>query len=150
MGLVHEGQMKGYSIKVPVQLGRRQKEVLNFEILEIYRDILNLIEEYNIKEGRWELCEVLPKDNQSEASNIISYHWWRPNAKHFVVVINLSETESAANIKIPSLELDSEELVFSDIINKDTHNYKTEDIKNSGLPVDLHGWKNSIFEIQSA
>ena len=147
LGLVHEGQMKGYSVRVPVQLGRRQKEVLNFEILEIYRDILNLIREHNIKRGQWELCEVLPKDTQSGSSNIISYHWWKPNGKHFIVVINLSEKESAARIIIPSLKLDSEELIFNDKINKKTYRYKTDDIKSSGLPIDLYGWKNCIFEI---
>jgi len=148
IGLVHEAQMKGYKFKIPVQLKRRKKEEINFETLELYRDLLKIISKNNIKNGKWELCPQLSMDDNPGASNLISYHWHRTNTKHFIVVVNLSGEKSAARIKIPTIKQISDELIFDDILNKQTRRIKTEEVKNKGLPVELYGWKSNIFEIK--
>lgn len=148
IGLVHEGQMRGYTIKIPVQLRRRKKEEINLEVLEIYRDLLNIISKNDIKNGKWELCQQLSMDNNPGASNLISYNWHRTNTKHFIVIVNLSGEKSAARIKIPTLKQVSDELIFNDILNKQTYRIKTEEVKNEGFPVELYGWKSNIYEIK--
>ncbi len=148
MGLIHEGQMKGYQIRTPVQLKRRKKEAINSELLETYRDILDLISTNNIKEGEWELCTVIPIDEEHSAENIISYHWWKDNGKHFLLALNFSEEKSKARIKIPVLPTDPEELLFEDKLNKNSYRYPTQDIQDMGLYIELFGWKSHIFEMR--
>lgn len=148
MGLIHEGQMKGYKRRVPVQLKRREKEEVDFELVESYRNILNIISEENIKEGKWELCDTHPENNELESSSLITYHWWNEEANNFLVVINLLEEKLKANIRVPSLNISSDAVVFSGMFNKESRRYTTTTVKKSGLDVELDGWGKEIFKIK--
>ncbi|MHA2326024.1 MAG: alpha-amylase family glycosyl hydrolase, partial [Promethearchaeota archaeon] len=97
--LVHEGQMEGYKSKLPVQLGRRQFEEHNDELLTFYRKILEKVSGKNYENAKWDLSEVEPIDlNDSSYSNIISYSW-RSRDYYNLIVINFGPNIVKANIK---------------------------------------------------
>ncbi|MFO7794505.1 MAG: alpha-amylase family glycosyl hydrolase [Promethearchaeati archaeon] len=149
MGLVHEGQMKGYEIKIPVQLKRRTNEMIKNNVLEFYRTLLAIIKDNDIKKNNWELCNVT-QTSQDDQSNkyIISYHWWNAQ-EHYLFIINFSENFSNGKIKIPTLNLTSGKLKFKNLFTDEILRYDASEIQNNGFKVELASWKYNIFHINS-
>jgi len=64
--LIHEGQLEGFQIRTPVQLGRRPKENSDKELKEFYEQIITIIKVHlssvkdfnNIIEESWHLCHI--------------------------------------------------------------------------------------------
>ncbi len=140
MGLIHEGQMKGYKIKVPVQLKRRKIEEKNTQLFNFYQKILQIIGNNNIKAGQWELCEG------TEDEKIISYHWWDKSGE-YLIVINMSNQNVKTYINIPHLQVNSENVQFKDLITEKKSRHITDVIKKVGLLVELNDYDFLIFQI---
>ncbi|MBN1215361.1 MAG: alpha-amylase [Candidatus Lokiarchaeota archaeon] len=151
MGFIYEGQMKGYRIKLPIQLKRRVNEGNNNEIFEYYKKLLNLLSKRKIKSGNWELCEVLimKKDNNRVPSdNLIAYHWWN-YYNHFLFIVNLSNNISKGYVKIPSLQFNQKVILFEDLYTKEENFLHGEELNNYGYYADLEGWQANLFELRN-
>jgi glycosidase len=141
MALIHEGQMKGYNIRTPVQLKRRKKEQKSTELLEFYHEILEIIKLNSIKKGKWELCPC-PEDN-----SLIAYHWWNPESE-YLVIINMSAQKIKTRIEIPHLNIDSKNIQFKEKITEKKTRVITQVIKKAGFLAELDGYNYLIFEIK--
>lgn len=149
MGLIHEGQMKGYEIKIPVQLKRRRNEIIKNKMLEFYRSLLATISNNNVKNNNWELCNVNQISQEDHTNEkLISYHWW-DDQEHFIIIINFNEISSKGKIKIPSLNLDSERIKFRDLLTDEIFRYDASELQNNGFHVEVPGWKYYLFHIES-
>jgi glycosidase len=141
MGLIHEGQMKGYNIRIPIQLKRRKEEEKNKELFEFYQKILEIIAKNNIKAGQWELCEGIDDEN------IISYHWWNKSGE-YLIVINMSNQKAKPYIKIPHLQIDLETIQFKNLMTEKTSRLLTDDVNKEGRLLDLDEYGFLIFQLQ--
>ncbi|TXT64987.1 MAG: Alpha-amylase [Promethearchaeota archaeon] len=142
MGLIHEGQMKGYRISIPVQLKRRIEESVNEELRSYYHLLLQTVKQNQIKKGKWELC------TEEEQSSVIAYHWWSKETEgEFLIVVNMTDQHLKTNVKIPNLQIDSFNIKFEDQLNNDTSRYITDLIKKVGLLVELEAWEGKIYQI---
>jgi len=122
--LVHEGQMEGFKIKLPVQLGRRQTEEVNQGLLEFYQNLLTIIPGIEFTNANWSLCRIE------------------------MIVVNFSPYFSKAHIKIDSLYYGSDKWKFKDLLNKNEFQFEGKDLDEYGLYVELEAWKGHIFNIQ--
>ncbi|TFF94866.1 MAG: alpha-amylase [Promethearchaeota archaeon] len=149
MGLIHEGQMKGYEIRIPVQLKRRMNEMVKNNMLEFYRSLLTIIKDNDIKKNNWELCNVTQTTQEDQSNKyLISYHWWNAQ-EHYLFIINFSENFSKGKIKIPTLNLTSGKLKFKNLFTDEISKYAASDIQDNGFKVELASWKYNIFRINS-
>ncbi|TXT64815.1 MAG: Alpha-amylase [Promethearchaeota archaeon] len=148
MGLIYEGQMKGYTRKVPVQLKRRGEEETDLDLLTFYRNLLILIQQNQIKTKYWEKCTSKGQENNS-GQKIISHHWW-DDQNHFLIVVNFDDSETQTHISIPSLDYNTDRLSFYNISNENKLVYQASEIKETGLKVELEAWKGIIYEISTA
>ncbi|MHA1933019.1 MAG: alpha-amylase family glycosyl hydrolase [Promethearchaeota archaeon] len=146
--LVHEGQIEGLKIKLPVQLGRRQVEEVNQGLLEFYQILLSIIPGKAFKNGNWSLCGINPVDSiDSSFKNIISYYW-RVDDNYLLIVVNFSSNFSKAHIGIDPLNFGSENWKFNDLLNKKEFLYEGKNLEEYGLYVELDAWKGHVFNIQ--
>jgi hypothetical protein len=146
--LVHEGQMEGFKIKLPVQLGRRQTEVINQDLLKFYQNLLSLIPGKEFSNAKWSLCRIDPVDsNDSTFNNIISYLWWVDD-KNLLVVVNFSPNHSKAHIKIDPLNYGSDKWVFKDFLTNNEFQFEGKNLEEYGLYIELAAWKGHVFNIQ--
>jgi hypothetical protein len=146
--LVHEGQMEGFKIKLPVQLGRRQTEEINQGLLEFYQNLLNLIPGKEFSHDKWSLCRSDPVDSDdSSFNNIISYLWWVDN-KYRLIVVNFSQYFSKAHVRIDPLDYGSDKWVFKDLLTENEFQFEGKDLDEYGLYVELEAWKGHVFNIQ--
>jgi len=65
--LIHEGQIRGHKVKLPVQLGRRPFEDDNKNIYDFYQVLMKSIPGREFEAGSWALCEIesISPDNSS-------------------------------------------------------------------------------------
>jgi glycosidase len=145
--LVHEGQMKGYKIKLPVQLDKRQIEEVDQNLLKFYINLLK-IDPGNFRNAKWALCNLSPIDSADDSyRNLVSYLWWSEDA-YQLFVVNFSSSPSKAHLKSDNLEYGFDEWMFKDLLNNKEYVYKGEDLNKYGLYIDLEAWNGHIFNIK--
>ena len=87
--LVHEGQIEGWRLKLPVQLGRRHPEEAEPGLEEFYRRLLTALRDPVFHDGAWRLLE--PREawpgNHSHRGFVTSL-WVADDARR-VVAVNL-------------------------------------------------------------
>jgi glycosidase len=146
--LVYEGQIRGFKLRVPLQLGRRTEEKENNKIFEFYNKLLKIIQGKEFINSNWSLCNVEPVNTEDYSSdNIISYLWWKDNT-YRLIVVNYSSTPSKAHIKTSQLNYNLNKWSFTDLLNQKDYTYNGKDLNEFGLYIDLDPWKGHIFDIK--
>ncbi|MFX0083456.1 MAG: alpha-amylase family glycosyl hydrolase [Candidatus Hodarchaeota archaeon] len=146
--LIHEGQMEGFKIKLPVQLGRRQTEERNQDLFAFYQNLLRIIPGKDLSDAQWSICKIDPVGSDDPSfKNLISYIWWIDDI-YFLVVVNYSTHFSKGHIKIDPIVYGSDNWIFIDLLNQRNYSYKGEDLSRYGLYVELPAWEGHVFEIK--
>jgi glycosidase len=146
--LIHEGQMEGFKIKLPVQLGRRQTEERNQNLFAFYQKLLMIVPGKDLCNVQWSICKIDPvgSDNTS-FKNLISYVW-RMDDIYFLIVVNYSRDPSKGHIRIDPIIYGSDNWIFTDLLHQREYLYKGDDLDNYGLYVELPAWEGHLFEIK--
>jgi len=79
MKLVHEGQLEGRRIKVPVQLTRRADEPENAEIAVAYRRLLAVLNDPMLQHGNYREIDVVPAGYGDRTNEVMIAFLWTPN-----------------------------------------------------------------------
>ncbi|MFX1257215.1 MAG: alpha-amylase family glycosyl hydrolase [Promethearchaeota archaeon] len=146
--LVHEGQMNGYTIKLPIQLGRRIVEQKNLNLAKFYKTLLKIAPGREFDKVKWSLCEVnqINSDNRSNI-NLIAY-LWQVNELNQLIVVNFSPYSSQGYVKIDGIDYGNNEWIFVDLLVQKTYKYYGKNLNNYGLYIDLSPWNGHIFDIK--
>ncbi len=91
MRFLHEGQLTGARIKMPVQLLRRPAETVDPEIQHFYEQMLTVLPQTAVGQGNFNLLKprAAGADNPT-AQNFVLVQWQRQPAEFDLVVINLA------------------------------------------------------------
>lgn len=145
--LIFDGQMNGYRIRTPIQLGRNPIETNNQSIMKFYLRLLNAAPDRKFENGKWSLCKVEPvtPDNLSY-TNLIAYSWTAENQKRLITV-NFSPYLTQGHIRIKGLDYGSSNWSFTDLLAQKEYLYKGNDLNIYGLYVKLSAWEGHIFDV---
>lgn len=147
--LVHDGQMNGYKIRIPIQLGRSPIENDNQDIMEFYLRLLNAAPDKNFENGKWALCKVEPVSaGNFSYQNLIAYTWWTTDQRK-IVVVNFSPYQAQGHLKIEDLNYGKRDWVFTDALAQKMNIYKGELLTKHGLSIDLPAWSGHIFDVSA-
>lgn len=145
--LIHEGQIFGYKIKLPVQLGRRQSEEKNKNLTHFYQNLLKSIPGKDFEEGKWMPCIIESIDDQNFSNqNLIAYQW-KLDEKRLLIVVNYSSIHSHGHVRIDEIEYGVTNWNFIDLLDQRNYIYKGENLSKYGLFVDLGPWHSHIFDV---
>ena len=98
--LLHQGQLSGGRIKLPVQINRGPEENSRPLLARFYRRLLNEVHAEVYRAGRWQLreAEAIHNDDRSHA-NLIAYSWEKSETTR-LVIINLSSEWSRGRLDL--------------------------------------------------
>ena len=98
--LLHQGQLSGRRIKLPVQINRGAEENSHPLLARFYRRLLNEVRSEVYRAGKWQLRETqaIHSDDHTRA-NLIAYTW-RLGETTRLVIINLSSEWSRARLNL--------------------------------------------------
>jgi hypothetical protein len=134
--LVHEGQMVGRRIRLPVFLARRPGESPDTDLLAFYRTLLMALSRGNFLLGIWRLCERSGWPNNQTYLNLVAWCWQNGKAR-CLIVVNLSDTASQCLVKIPWADLKGRNCRLKDAFTSAEYERDGDQMRGSGLYVDL-------------
>ncbi len=143
--LLHEGQLVGHRVKLPVQLGRRPDEPQNETVAHFYRMLLSEVAQPPYHAGYWRLRECMPAwDRNDTHRNLIAYTWREDDTRRLIVV-NYSPTASQSRIALPDFDLAGQRWRLYDVLHLYEYEREGDEIVADGLFVDLPPWQAHIF-----
>jgi glycosidase len=149
--LFHDGQLEGRRVKLPVFLGRRPDESADPYLQVFYHTLLKALSTESIRNGRWHLLELSGWPDNQSWQNILAWGWDSPG-EYNLIVVNYSDSDSQAMIKLPWGALAGREWRMTDLLTGIDYVRNGDELINAGLFVDFHPWgfhfMTHIIEIQ--
>ena len=144
--LVHEGQMVGKRVGLPVFLARHPEESLDTDLLAFYRTLLQALSRGNFLSGTWTLCERSGWPDNHTYRNLVAWCWQTGTAR-CLIVVNLSDTASQCLVKIPWDDLNGKTCQFllspCDLGPHERHYYCSSPYRG------LYPWVSRVFDVKS-
>ncbi len=144
--LLHEGQFRGMKVRLPVFLDRRPAEQLDHNLSDFYRNLLKAINHDVFRNGQWSLCERSGWPNNQSCLNILAWCWVK-DEERYLIVINFSGETAQARVHVPWNELRGRNWRLADVLLGETYDRNGDEMRDSGLYVDLAPWKCYFFQI---
>jgi glycosidase len=143
--LIHEGQLEGRRVKLPVFLARRPDEPQDAELLAFYRKLLDALRRGDFLQGNWALCERTGWEDNASCLNLVAWCWQKERSR-CLIVVNLSETSAQALVKVPWPDLEGAVRRLRDIFTSAVYERNGNEMNAQGLYVDLPAWGFHFLE----
>jgi|HubBroStandDraft_5_1064220.scaffolds.fasta_scaffold02672_1 hypothetical protein len=143
--MFHEGQFEGRKVRLPVFLGRRPDEPVNQELKAFYDRLLKAINAPVFRDGEWQLCGSSGWPDNSSYENMVAWCWTKGDAR-YLIVINLSEVPSDAQIQVPWIEGAGKTWTLTDLLSDAVYARSGSEMLSPGLYIGLQPWRYNLFQ----
>jgi hypothetical protein len=137
--LLHDGQLEGRTVKVPVFLRRRPTEAPDEALRAFYQRLLTVIKARGLRQGEWRLCERSGWPDNPSFLNVVAW-CWRAGTERHVLVVNLSGSRSQARVRLPWEDLAGRVWRLTDAFSGEVYERDGNAMRDPGLYVDLDAW----------
>jgi hypothetical protein len=146
--LLYEGQLEGRRVRPSVFLARRPVESLDLDLQSFYYKLLMMVKESGSRVGKWQLCERTGWPDNSSYLNLVAWCWNLDEAC-YLVVVNLSEFRSQAQVYLPWESLTGRTWQLTEELNGNMFERDGDQMRSTGLYVDLPAWRYHFLRFQS-
>jgi alpha amylase-like protein len=131
MRFYQDGQLAGWRVHVPVQLGAAAEEPVDGGLMAFYRRLLAIVNQDAFHEGDWQPLDV---DGAGDDSHEHLAAWrWASAAGLYVVVVNLGNGSSQGHVRLNSvLPLGPPAFVFEDVLNERAYPWSRSALEEAG------------------
>ena len=151
MRFLHEGQLTGARLKLPVQLGRRPVEASQPEIHEAYEKLLTTLKKTVVGSGESRILAPRPAwEGNPTAQNFIVVQWQAKVPAFDLVVVNLAGNRSQCYVPLNVPELTEHHWTMTDLLGTERYERVGSDIAQQGLYLDLPPHGAQVFHFQPA
>jgi hypothetical protein len=146
MKLFHQGQFNGRKVRLPVFLGRAPEEPNDQGISNFYEKLLRTVNSDVFRGGQWSLCEREGWPDNPSYQNIVAWNWVK-NETRYLIVVNLSDRTSQAQVRVPWPEIGGESLHVLDMLSDAWYERAGDEMRGPGLYVELGPWSYHLFRV---
>lgn len=149
MRFLHEGQLTGARIKIPVQLGRRPVEPESAEIKAGYEKLLAALVKSYVGRGAGQILTPHPAwDGNQTAQNFIVVQWPGNGLEFDLGVVNLAmhRSQCYAPLSVPGLT--ERHWTLRDWLSSERYERVGSDLAQQGLYLDLPAQGAQIFRFK--
>jgi len=148
MFLLHEGQLEGKRIKLPVQLGRRPSEPVSEQVKSFYQKLLASVGTSIFKNGEWDLLHVKPAWNDNQTWRDFLAFWWHEKAGGSrLVVVNYAPQNGQCYVEINLDEVSGSRIEFRDMLGEASYVRDKATLRSKGMYFDLPSYGIHIFDV---
>ena len=147
MRLLHEGQIEGYQVHLPVRLGRRQVEPPEPDLVSFYHRLLLALRHTVFHDGAWRLLEPrqVAWDNSSSQS-FVAYRW-ALDGQYRLVAVNLGGDRAQCSLYFDLPSLAGKKWWLQDLLSDARYLEDGSQLLSSGLYLDMPGYGYHVFEV---
>jgi glycosidase len=98
--LLHNGQLTGRRIKLPVQINRQPDESVNHALAGFYHRLLSETRAAIYQSGRWQLFDIRPAYTEDTTHENLLAYGWSGDGQFRVIVVNLTGTWSQGIVEM--------------------------------------------------
>ncbi len=136
MRLLHEGQLAGWRVKVPVQLGRRLPEATDLLIEPLYRALLAEAHQPVYHDGSFLFLPGVAAQNE----RVLAYCWlmqdeWR------LVIVNLGDQAARVSVALGNVLPDGNVLAAREVLSGATTSLTGGTLETRLLPFGVQVWQ---------
>ncbi len=150
MLLLHEGELQGRTVKLPVQLTRRVEEAKNPRVEAFYRTLLGVVGQQVFRTGEW--VRLQPRsawyDNYSWR-DFLSWWWDGGTEGHRLVLVNFSPHSSQCYIDLPLGGMEGPSMQFKDLMGPALYARDKDGLQSKGMFFDLPAYGFHIMNVTS-
>jgi hypothetical protein len=139
---LHGGQVEGRRIKLPIQLGRAPKEILDNRINTFYKKLLKGI---CMKDAQWCSLECHPAWEGSTTFSGMMANGWCNHQEGLIAIVNFSPEPGHCYLDLSKFPLPQDQVKLTDVLQETTYIRNTQELRLSGLYVDLPAWGAHLF-----
>jgi len=143
--LVHEGQLEGRRVRLPVFLARRPIESPDAPTREFYDRCLATVTSPILRDGQWKLCEQSGWPDNASVQNLVAWSWQHADGR-YLIVVNLSADSAQGRVKVDWPGVAGTAWRLTDVLTGTTYDRAGDEMSTSGLYVDLAAWGAHVFE----
>jgi hypothetical protein len=151
MRFLHEGQLAGARVKIPVQLGRRPAEPVQVELQAGYEKLLAVVQKTFVGQGQAQI--LAPRaawEGNPTGQNIVAVLWPGGGLEFDLVVVNLALHRSQCYVPLPVAGLAERHWTMRDWLSAEHYERVGSDLAQAGLYLDLPGNGAQIFRFAPA
>jgi hypothetical protein len=143
--LVHEGQLAGRRVQLPVFLGRRPAEEPDLELCAFYERLLGGVRDAVFRTGEWQLGEGSGWEGNDSWQNLVCWGW-RGDGPAKMIVVNLGDVPAEGHVSLPWDDLAGRDWQLDDASSDQVYERRGDDLRN-GLYVSLEPWGWHLFDL---
>jgi glycosidase len=144
--LVHEGQLAGRKVRVPVFLARRPAEEPDAELGAFYERLLAALGDDVLRTGEWALGGHAGWDGNETWPNLVAWGW-RDDEPRKLVVVNLGDAPASGHVSLPWDDLRGRTWRLDDAASAETYDRAGDDLRD-GMYVSLDPWGWHLFDLR--
>jgi Alpha amylase, catalytic domain len=145
--LVHQGQMEGRKVHLPVFLGRFPPEPTDADLAEFHHSLLAALGDPTFRTGTWRLCTRAGWPGDDSFENLVAWCW--DGGPRWLVVVNLSAARAVGHVRAPWDDLRGQLCRLVDPTNDVSYDRAGDDLCD-GLYVELGPWHWHLFRVEHA
>jgi len=142
--LVHNGQLEGATVHLPVFLGRYPIEPTDPALVAFYRSFLTALADPTFRHGGWQLCDRSGWPGDNRYHNLVAWCW--DGDARWLIVVNLSDGVAAGLVRTPWADLRGRQWHLTDP-TQNIDLVRSGDDLVDGLFVELGAWNWHMFRI---
>ncbi len=143
--LVHEGQLDGRRVQLPVFLARRPDEQPDADLRAFYERLLGGMRGGVFRTGEWQLGERRGWDGNETWENLLVWGW-RDADPRKLLVVNLGDAPAAGEVALPWDDLRGRSWRLADALGDAVYERSGDDLRD-GLYVALDPWASNLFDL---
>ena len=145
--LLHEGQLTGARLKLPVQLALRPKEPPVEEVRQLYENILAALPKAGVGEGQGTLIAPRPAWPENPTGQNFILALWQSKPEGFALVaVNLAPHRSQCYAPIAVPKLADRNWAMRDLLSEESHERFGNDLASQGVYLDLPAHSAQLFQ----
>jgi hypothetical protein len=96
--------------------------------------------------GAWQLCERSGWPDNQSCLSVLAWCWSKAGER-FLVVIHFGDGGAQARIRLPWDDLSGKTWRLDDALSDEAYDRSGDELRDTGLYVDLGPWKSQVFRI---
>jgi hypothetical protein len=151
MRFLHERQLEGARVQLPVQLGVRPSEPVDEGVCALYRQILAALRVTGVGEGEANLLKARAAwPGNPTAENILLVLWGASKSRAALAVVNLAGHASQCRVSLPISHEPAATWRLRDVLGAESWERSAEELGGPGLFLDLQAHAAQLFVLESA